>query len=131
MWPFTKKETKEEIIYKEVEVPKQVLVEKEIIKEVIKEVPVEVRREVITETNIFVPKRQVGGFRRGMWVTSAGRIGILFSFDGDDRAVVHLVNDKGETYEVVTSKLIDIKQARKSQVPKVRRGTIDNFDYPD
>lgn len=86
--------------------------------------------EVIKEV-VHVPARPVGNFRRGMWVMASGRIGIIFSFDGADKAIVHLVNDKGETVESISSKLVDIKQARKREVPKCRWGSIDNFDYQD
>lgn len=106
MWPFNKKEP--EIV----------------VQEVIKEVPVYVDK-------VIFPKKEGSNFRRGMWVVSAGRVGILFRFEGNDKAVIHLVNEQGETYQVENQELRHIRQARKREVPACRKGEIDKFDYPE
>lgn len=101
MWPFKKK---------------SVVPEKEI---------------VFVDRPIYTKKENTTNFRRGMWVISNGKVGILFRFEGSDKAVVHLVNERGETYQVETQNLVDLRQARKKEVPECRKGEIHKFDYPE
>lgn len=74
--------------------------------------------------------KKLGTFRRGMWIQWQGRCGILHKFDGD-KVEIHFVDKNGLTEEVKLVPVVDVSQARKSQVPECRRGNIDKFDYQE
>jgi hypothetical protein len=59
--------------------------------------------------------------RKGMWVKSKGKIGIVSNIDGDF-AEVHLVNEKGETTVIVPAVAAgSLKQAALADIPEQRR----------
>ncbi len=59
--------------------------------------------------------------KRGRWVISDGRAGIIDSFVTPTVARVHLVDGKGETVEVVTRETSVLRVATIDDIPEPRR----------
>lgn len=61
--------------------------------------------------------------RRGMWVRSGTRTGIVTDIDeSEGSAIIDLVDDEtGETVETVRRKVSAVRQARLTEIPEVRR----------
>lgn len=80
---------------------------------------------------IFVPKRELGTFRKGMWVHWAGYTCIIFAFEGTDKVRLHIINGVGDTVEDKTVLITEIRQSRIREIPECRRGIAHELDYPD
>jgi hypothetical protein len=61
-------------------------------------------------------------YRKGMWVTVAGRVGILAKPDDRDAyAEIHYTDADGNTVEVVAVPYAHIAQAAFADIPALRR----------
>lgn len=70
--------------------------------------------------------------RRGVWVTHAGRVGIVNAVEGDDAEVHYTDENTGETTDVARVAGRDLVQATLKQIPASRRPpaeTAATFGY--
>lgn len=57
--------------------------------------------------------------RKGQWVIFKGEVGILNSFEGTN-GEMHIVNNEGETVEVLTTPLKNLQEATYADIPQSR-----------
>lgn len=62
--------------------------------------------------------------RNGMWVMHGGKVGIVFT-KNESHALVHLVDENGETVDEAVVAVGELRQATLAEIPASRRPSAE------